>query len=315
MRGGDDGSMAVVMIGSAATPVGNAIPLNGTPHTSTAPRGAGSQSSQEPIVRLVGINKSFGSQHVLHDISASFPRHLTTVVMGPSGCGKSVMLKHIVGLLRPESGEVWFEETRVDRLPEREMGDIRRKVGYLFQQSALFDSMTVHDNIAFPLVELTSMSAEEREDRIDAVLATVGLTDSARKMPGDLSGGQRKRAALARAIVLEPQLVLYDEPTTGLDPIRSDLIGELILRLKTRLGITGIVVTHDLALAFKVADRMIMLYDGRVLAQGTTAEIRATGDARVTRFLRGEASPEELATIESAGASDDRRRNHRAVGG
>jgi len=260
-------------------------------------------SNDPAIVRLVKVRKSFGRQHVLRDISLDFPTGQTTVVLGPSGCGKSVMLKHIIGLLRPDAGEVWFERTRVDMLRENRMGAIRQQFGFLFQQGALFDSMSVRDNVAFPLLEHTELTVAKREERVRRVLNMVGLVETLDKMPADLSGGQRKRVALARAIVLEPKVILYDEPTTGLDPIRSDVINELILKLKAELQATSIVVTHDLVSAFKVADEMVMLHEGKVAFQGSLDGLRDSADPIVQQFLRGEATPEELAGIRSVGES------------
>lgn len=261
---------------------------------------AAGQDRAQPIVRLVDLHKSFGRAHILRHLSAEFPAGKTTVVLGPSGCGKSVMLKHIVGLLRPDAGEVWFQNTRIDTLSEAKLVPIRRQFGFLFQQSALFDSMTVCENIEFPLREHTKLNAEQRQQRVEQVLAMVGLSDSINKMPADLSGGQRKRAALARAIVLEPRIVLYDEPTTGLDPIRADVINELIIKLQNALHLTSIVVTHDLASAFKIADLTIMLHEGKVVFRGTPQELRDSPDETVQQFLRGEASDAELADIHAA---------------
>lgn len=248
-------------------------------------------------VRVEGLRKSFGGVEVLRGIDLHFPPGQTTVVLGPSGCGKSVMLKHLVGLLRPDAGEVWFNQIRVDRLGESRLAGVRRQVGYLFQHGALFDSLSVGDNVAFPLREAGWTDPAPIEKRVRIVLRMVGLEGFASRMPAELSGGQQKRIALARAIVLRPQLVLYDEPTTGLDPIRADLINELILRLKRSLGVTGVVVTHDLASAFKVADRMVMLHEGRVLLEGPPELFRGSDDPVVGRFLRGEASEEDLAAI------------------
>jgi len=250
------------------------------------------------------VTKSFGRQPVLRGISIDVPRGRTTVILGPSGCGKSVLLKHIVGLLRPDSGEVWFDGHRIDRLSEAKLGPFRRQIGFLFQQSALFDSMSVLDNVAFPLAEHTELDRRERETRVFRTLAMVGLADSASKMPADLSGGQRKRVALARAIVLEPKLILYDEPTTGLDPIRSDIINELIMRLQERLHMTSIVVTHDLLSAFKVASNMIMLHEGKVVLSGPPELFQNSTDPIVGGFLRGEASEADLAAIAIRGESD-----------
>lgn len=249
------------------------------------------------IVRLRDAAKSFDGVQVLRGVSLDFPTGKTTVVLGPSGCGKTVMLKHIIGLLKPETGEVWYGETRIDTLREAKLAGIRQQFGFLFQQGALFDSMDVGDNVAFPLVEHTGQDAKQRGERVRHVLAMVGMTGSINKMPAELSGGQRKRVALARAIVLEPKVILYDEPTTGLDPIRSDVINRLIVKLQNELQITSIVVTHDLGSAFQVADRMVMLYDGSVVMQGTPQELRQSANPIVQRFLQGEASAEELAGI------------------
>ncbi len=259
--------------------------------------------AKPPIIRLCNIWKSFGRVEVLRGISIDFPTGKTTVVLGPSGCGKSVMLKHIVGLLRPDRGEVWFENQRIDTLSEAKLVPIRQQFGFLFQQSALFDSMSVRENVAFPLTEHTNMTAAQREKRVRQVLAMVGLEDTIDKMPADLSGGQRKRVALARAVVLEPKVILYDEPTTGLDPIRADVINELILKLQRELRVTSIVVTHDMGSAFKIADRMVMLHEGQVRFNGTPDELRQSDDPVVQRFLRGEASDDELAGIQSVKAS------------
>jgi phospholipid/cholesterol/gamma-HCH transport system ATP-binding protein len=253
--------------------------------------------SKPPIIRLVDLHKSFGRLHVLNGLTLDIPTGQTTVVLGPSGCGKSVMLKHIVGLLRPDRGEIWFDNSRVDMLSETRLGAVRRQIGFLFQQGALFDSMTVRDNVAFPLIEHTKLSEEERNTRVRGVLKMVGLSDTLNKMPVDLSGGQRKRVALARAIVLEPKVILYDEPTTGLDPIRSDVINELILKMQRELRVTSIVVTHDMASAFKVADLTVMLHDGKVVFRGTPQQLRDSNDPVVQQFLRGEASEAEMAAI------------------
>jgi phospholipid/cholesterol/gamma-HCH transport system ATP-binding protein len=250
----------------------------------------GGRPANEAIVRLIDLHKHFDLLHVLKGISIDFHRGKTTVVLGPSGCGKSVMLKHVIGLLRPDSGQVWFRNERVDTLAEGQLGAIRRRFGFLFQQSALFDSISVEKNVAFPLVEHSRMSPRARQARVDRVLDMVGLTDTPSKMPAELSGGQRKRIALARAIVLEPEVILYDEPTTGLDPIRADVINELILKLQRDLEVTSIVVTHDLTSAFKVADEILMLYDGRVIMRGTPEEFRRSDVPLVQWFLRGDAS-------------------------
>ncbi|MCE7973568.1 MAG: ATP-binding cassette domain-containing protein [Leptolyngbya sp. PLA1] len=240
-----------------------------------------------PIIRLEALEKRFGSQVVLDGVTLSFEEAKTTVIMGPSGCGKSVMLKHIIGLLRPDAGAVYYDGLRVDRLSERRWGPIRQDIGLLFQMSALFDSMTVAENVEFPLREHTSLTAAQRDRRIAEALEVVDMLGFEQRLPAQLSGGQRKRVALARAIVLRPRVVLYDEPTTGLDPIRAAGIDGLILKLRRTLGVTNIVVTHDLTSAERVADTAVMLLQGRVAAQGSFATLRACTDPRVQHFLRG----------------------------
>jgi phospholipid/cholesterol/gamma-HCH transport system ATP-binding protein len=200
---------------------------------------------------------------------------------------------------------VWVQDERIDQLSERQLGPIRRQIGFLFQLSALFDSMTVRENVAFPLVEHMRLSAGEIQERVHTVLRMVGMVPSIDKMPADLSGGQKKRVALARAIVLDPRIILYDEPTTGLDPIRADVINRLILKLQRELHMTSIVVTHDLNSAFTVADYMIMLYDGVIVMKGTPDEFRACTDPTVKRFLDGEATAEELAGISTNASLPD----------
>ncbi|MDA1007767.1 MAG: ABC transporter ATP-binding protein [Planctomycetota bacterium] len=252
--------------------------------------------------RVVGLCKSFGRNEVLRGCSIDFRKGMTTVVLGPSGCGKSVLLKHLVGLLHPDSGEVWVKNRRIDRLREPELGNARREIGFLFQQGALFDSLLVGGNVAFPLREHGWTDPRAVTERVRHVLHQVGLAHTINQWPSELSGGQRKRVALARAIALEPSLLLYDEPTTGLDPIRADVINEVILKLKRELGITSIVVTHDLQSAFKVADWIVMLNEGVVQLQGPPESFWESRDPIVQRFLRGEATPEDLSAIRPAGS-------------
>lgn len=253
-----------------------------------------------PIVQIKGLHKSFGSNKVLNGIDLAIERGKITVILGPSGTGKSVLLKHIVGLIKPDQGEVTFDGTRVDTLREAELVQIRKRIGYLFQLGALFDSMTVGDNIAFPLVEHAKMNAEEREASVRGVLGLVGLDGYQDKNPAELSGGQQRRIALARAIVLQPSMVLYDEPTTGLDPVRADLINELILALARKMGITAVVVTHDIASANKIADRVLLIHDGKIICDGTPDQVRASDDTIVQRFMQGQAKEDDLANIRDA---------------
>jgi phospholipid/cholesterol/gamma-HCH transport system ATP-binding protein len=261
------------------------------PRDRAAPQAGRPAPPNEPIIRLVDVHKSFGNQKVLKGINLDIAAGQTTVIMGPSGCGKSVMLKHIVGLLKPNSGEIWFDSIRIDKLGERDLRHARLQIGLLFQMGALFDSMTVEENVAFPLAEHTRMDAAARRQRVVECLATVDMEGYEPRLPSELSGGQRKRVALARAIVLQPRVVLYDEPTTGLDPIRADGINQLIIKLKKKMGVTGVVVTHDLVSARKVADRVAMLHDGVVLAEGTYRELEANQDPRVQHFLGGQYDP------------------------
>ena len=250
-----------------------------------------------PLVELKNISKAFGSLVVLDDLSLAFERGKTTVVLGPSGTGKSVMLKHVMGLLSPDEGEVWFDGQRIDTLGERDLVPVRSRIGFLFQMGALFDSMTAGDNVAFPMMESGRFTKKERDEKSNLLLAQVGLPGVARKMPGELSGGQKKRVALARAVALDPDLVLYDEPTTGLDPIRADVINELINALRDHRQITGIAVTHDMQSARRIADRMILLAAGRIVADGEPAAFLHSSDDEVQRFIEGRAGDEDLSAI------------------
>lgn len=253
----------------------------------TPPKSDAAQGSlARPIIRLASLRKAFGDQEVLRGLDLELPEGQTTVVLGPSGCGKSVMLKHIVGLLRPDAGEVWFRDTRVDTLPERALAGVRRDVGFLFQLSALFDSMTVAQNLEFPLREHTPLTTAQRREKIAEALDMVDMAGSQAKLPAQLSGGQKKRIALARSIMLEPAVILYDEPTTGLDPERAEDIDGLVIKLKHRLGVTNLVVTHDMVSARRVADRVVMLDQGRAIAEGSFAELALSSDPRVGRFFR-----------------------------
>ena len=257
-----------------------------------------------PILSLKNLHKRFGKLVVLNGVSLEIEAGKTLVVLGPSGTGKSVLLKHIVGLLKPDRGEVFFEGRRIDNLKERELAEVREDFGFLFQMGALFDSLTNLENVGFPLKEHTKLSPAEIADKAREKLAMVGLPDAGPKMPGEMSGGQRKRIALARAIALNPKVILYDEPTTGLDPIRSDVINELILRLQQQLGVTSIVVTHDMNSAFKVADRIVMLHGGKLHFDGTAESIRQSEDPIVQRFIAGEAGADELAWMNTTKPAD-----------
>ena len=249
------------------------------------------------FIDLRNLHKSFARQRVLRGVSLEIEKGEGLVVIGASGSGKSVLLKHIVGLLKPDAGEVWFDGQEIDKLPERKLDDVRTRFGFLFQMGALFDSMTVAENVGFPLVEHTQKTPQEVETIVMQKLKMVGLTDAAKKMPAELSGGQKKRVALARAIALDPDVILYDEPTTGLDPIRADVINALIVKLQNELKVTSIVVTHDMNSAFKVGDRIVMLNEGHIVFDGTPQEIQKSQEEVVKRFVLGEASEQELATL------------------
>ncbi len=241
-----------------------------------------------PIVELRHVSKSFGHLVVLREVDMTLERGKTTVVLGESGTGKSVLIKHMIGLLRPDRGEIYVDGQRVDNLSEKDWVPVRQRFGFLFQMGALFDSMTAGQNVAFPLMEHTDFSEEQIARIVREKLTLVGLDGVQNKRPAELSGGQRKRVALARAIALEPQIILYDEPTTGLDPIRADSINDLIIKLKKQLGVTSVVVTHDMTSAFKVADRILMLHQGKFIADGTSDDIRYSKDPQVQRFVTGE---------------------------
>jgi len=275
-------------------------PLNPAAAPTGSPAAVGALSQ----VRVDDLHKSFGRQEVLRGVSLAFPPGRTTVILGPSGCGKSVLLKHLVGLLRPDRGQVHFGDLRIDTLSEPALVPVRRRFGFLFQQGALFDSMSVRQNILFPIRESGQPIDAAADARVRQVLGMVGLSEAIDKFPAELSGGMQKRVALARAIVLGPEVILYDEPTTGLDPIRSDVINELILKLARALRVTSIVVTHDLASAFKVADRMVMLHEGTVVLEGEPEEFRRSENPIVQRFLKGEASLDELAHIRGTPSGD-----------
>lgn len=249
------------------------------------------------LIEFRSISRRFGRQVVLDHVSLQVEEGQSLIILGASGSGKSVMLKHMVGLLKPDSGEVWFDGQRIDNLPEPKLAEVRVEFGFLFQMGALFDSMSVEENVAFPVIEHTDKPADEVSRIVDEKLRMVGLPEVRKKMPAQLSGGQKKRVALARAIALDPRVILYDEPTTGLDPIRADVINELILKLQKELKVTSVVVTHDMQSAFKVGDRIVMLHEGHLIFDGTPDEIKASENPIVRRFVRGEADEADLAAL------------------
>ncbi len=239
------------------------------------------------MIEVRKLSKSFGSRTVLADVDLTVDEGKTLVVLGRSGGGKSVVLRHLIGLMKPDSGEVLVDGEDIIGLPERKLTDVRRKIGMLFQSAALFDSMSVEANLAFPLREQGMRDETEIDARIAEALDMVDLAGEQHKMPADLSGGMRKRVGLARTIVARPRCVLYDEPTTGLDPITTDSINHLIRRLQRRLGVTSIVVTHDMKTAFHCADRVALLHEGRVHFDGSVEELKASADPVITDFIEG----------------------------
>ena len=261
------------------------------------------EKSSEPIILLKDVTKKFGNNVVLDKINLGIEKGKTTVIIGPSGCGKTILIKHMIMLVRPTSGEVYFKGQRIDNLGEEELNKIRTNFGYLFQGGALFDSLTVAENIMFPVMQHYKVAKNSKIDElVKTKLSLVGLDGFQNRYPAELSGGQRKRVALARAIALNPEVVLYDEPTTGLDPIRADIINELILKLEKGLGLTSVVVTHDMTSVYKIADRIVMLHRGKLLADGDADHIRNHPHPVVQQFIKGQVSEEDLAVLRMTGA-------------
>ena len=241
------------------------------------------------IIRVVDVEKSFGSNKVLRGTNLSIRKGETIVIIGRSGCGKSVLLKHMIGLLKPDRGKVYVDGTDVTVLEHRQLFDLRQKFGMLFQGSALFDSLTVWENVGLGLIEHTDLPHDEIRSRASEKLALVGLKGVEDVKPAELSGGMKKRVGLARAITMDPEIVLYDEPTTGLDPIMADVINELICNLKRSLSITSVVVTHDMTSAYKIGDRIAMLYEGEIIYDGTPEDVRCCGHPVIQQFVEGRA--------------------------
>lgn len=246
-------------------------------------------------IELVNLHKSFGAKRVLEGFTLSIPEGKTTTIIGGSGSGKSVALKHIVGLLKPDQGDVWVDGENVSRLDQDSLYRIRRKLGFLFQSAALFDSMTIAENVGMGLKRIPGASREEIADRVAECLRLVDLSGYEDQYPAELSGGQKKRVGLARAIAARPKYVLYDEPTTGLDPVTAAVIDELIVRMADELHVTGVAITHDMKSAFRISDRIAMLYQGRVRFEGTPNELRHVDDPVVRGFVEGR--PALLETI------------------
>jgi phospholipid/cholesterol/gamma-HCH transport system ATP-binding protein len=263
-----------------------------------------------PLIEVRELNVQFGRQQVLRDIELAVPRGQTLAVIGESGCGKTVLLKTIIGLIAPTRGGAAFDGRQLDALGDRELSELRTRFGFVFQQAALFDSMTVAENILFPLREHRRGNDADNERMMLSLLGEVGLPKTVlSKRPAELSGGMRKRVGLARALVMRPEAVLYDEPTTGLDPIMSDVINELMMRTRDKFDVTSVIVTHDMTTARKVADRIVMLYplsrlkpdEPQILYDGPPDKLDASKDRRVTQFIRGEAGDRMMEIEEQQG--------------
>jgi phospholipid/cholesterol/gamma-HCH transport system ATP-binding protein len=248
------------------------------------------------MIKLVDVYKSFGAKKVLQGFTLDVDEGETMVIIGYSGSGKSVAIKHIVGLLDPDSGTVFVDNKEVPKLSRPELYDLRSQVGYVFQFAALFDSMSIGDNVAMGLRKEHKLSEEEIATRVSESLALVDLPGVESKMPAELSGGMRKRVGIARAIARRPKYILYDEPTTGLDPVTSAVIDQLMVRTREKLGVTSIVITHDMRSAYTVGSRIAMLYEGKVRQVGTVEEIKHTTDPIVCQFIEGRPTVEMAAT-------------------
>ena len=239
------------------------------------------------MIELKDVHKAFGSKKVLQGFSLRVEEGQTTSLVGFSGAGKSVTLKSIVGLIRPDSGSVTVDDQSVPELGRKELYELRRRVGYVFQFAALFDSMTIAENLAMGLIKQGGYTEEQIRERIQESLGRVELEGFENRYPAELSGGQRKRAGLARAIAFRPKYLLYDEPTSGLDPVTTTVIDRLIIKMKEELGVTSLVITHDMGSAYRVSDRIALLFEGRVLEEGTPDEIRETKNDIVRGFIEG----------------------------
>lgn len=249
-----------------------------------------SMPENKAIIQASNVVKSFRGKKVLDGLNLEVMKGETLVIIGRSGCGKSVLLRHFIGLVKPDKGEIIVDGSNVGALSAKKLNVLRMRFGMLFQSAALFDSLTVGENVGFGLIEHTDLSPEEIQKRVDDSLEHVGLGGISDAKPSELSGGMRKRVGLARALCIRPQILLYDEPTTGLDPIMADLINDLIIDFNRKFGITSVVVTHDMTAAYKVATRIAMMYMGKILQIGTPEEIRNTQNPVVRQFITGSAT-------------------------
>ncbi|MFZ3200995.1 MAG: ABC transporter ATP-binding protein [Candidatus Acidiferrales bacterium] len=244
-----------------------------------------STEKNTPLVQVSSLNKSFGPQKVLNGINLEVAQGETLSVLGRSGTGKSVLLKLMIGLDKPDSGSIRVYGEDVTKMPLKQLNEVRKKIGFLFQQAALYDSLTVEENVAFPLRRHTRMSNAQRADRVRELLASVGMDGDVHKMPAEISGGMQKRAGLARALALDPEILLFDEPTAGLDPITAAEIDDLILRLHKERHVASVVVTHDIHTARAISDRMAFMRDGEILIEGTFEDLKKSSDPFIEKFL------------------------------
>ncbi|MDB4983247.1 MAG: transporter related protein [Myxococcales bacterium] len=260
------------------------------PKQSAAPTGSGDLAARDERwqLRIRGIHKTFGVHHVLQGIDLDIERGKTNIIIGGSGQGKSVLMKHLMGLLKPDAGHIWVDGEDIVPLGEQEMGRMRRKFGMVFQYAALFDSMNVVENIAFPLLERYNLPTAEVMQKVRELLRRLDLGDVAgieQKFPAELSGGQRKRVGLARALIDRPEILLYDEPTTGLDPVATKNVDEMIRRTADDFGVTSVVISHDMASTFRIGDRISMLHQGRIVVTGTPREVLASTQVELREFI------------------------------
>jgi phospholipid/cholesterol/gamma-HCH transport system ATP-binding protein len=273
--------------------------INPPPPVAPKPGEGGSSLNSSAMIAVRGLAKRIGEQEILRGVDLDVVRGETLAIIGRSGGGKSVLLKHLVGLMQPNAGEIWIEGQNIIGLNERKLGAIRLKIGILFQGAALFDSMTVAENIAFPLREAGERDPKILREKVHEMLDVVELEGQEEKMPVSLSGGMKKRVGLARSIIRRPNCVLYDEPTSGLDPVVSDSINRLIRRLQERFGMTSIVVTHDMKSAFHVADHIAYLHEGRIYFHGTSSELQQANDPILQDFLIGRSDGQRGNEVES----------------
>ena len=239
------------------------------------------------MIEIKELHKKFGDHKVLDGLNLKIETGSTCVIIGRSGCGKSVLFKHMGGILKPDAGSVFVDDKEISKLPEKELDEFRLKIALVFQGGALFDSMSVAENVGFGLIEHSHVGRQELLERIEEALCLVGLCGAGNLMPSELSGGMKKRVALARAICLKPEIILYDEPTTGVDPITADAINDLIKSMHDKLKVTSVVVTHDMTSAYKVADKISMMYKGKIIAEGPVQEIKDSTNAVVHQFING----------------------------